>query len=446
MNRMLLGRRRALLLALLALAAPLPALATSDQALEPMTAARGPVPLAVSTSLDSCGVLESQIICKLDVSYNALPNATGYSATVTRADGSVVDYGGVAPGGTSLWVPYVGAGGYSVRITAYGEPERPEGDKPVISTEVSRAKAEVEGAESESKTEVEARGADLADAGRRARRGRRGRRRHGRGHRRGRGDPDLHRDAGTAGADRAGAAAPRTAPGPRSREPRRGWRRDRRRAGAPRLRDRRRRAAGRRGASPRCPRRSTADAEPARLHPATIRPMATATAAGPVRRRARVPRRRAEEAADRRRAGRGRRRAHLRDDRPGDRRADRRRRPRRPRGRRPRGRRRRARRFDGAAAQGLAVEARRADLLARRADQGQRRRARRARVARQRQAAGRREGRHRAPRSPTCATTRAGRRRSRARRSRSPPATCSATRCASRSASAPRSCPGTSRC
>ena len=51
--------------------------------------------------------------------------------------------------------------------------------------------------------------------------------------------------------------------------------------------------------------------------------------------------------------------------------------------------------LDGPAAQGLAVEARRAHVRARRADQGERRRARRARVARQRQAAGRGQGRHR---------------------------------------------------
>ena len=212
---MLLGRRRVLLLALLALAAPLPALATSDQALEPMTAARGPVPLAVSTSLDSCGVLEDQIICKLDVSYNALPNATGYSATVTRADGSVVDYGGVAPGGTSLWVPYVGAGGYSVRVTAYGEPERPDGDKPVISTEVSRAKAEVKDAESE--TEVSSRGAtSQTQAGARGEVGAAT----GEATAGAEATAELHRDTGAAGADRARATAPRTTPGPRSREPR----------------------------------------------------------------------------------------------------------------------------------------------------------------------------------------------------------------------------------
>jgi hypothetical protein len=154
------------LLTLLALAAPLPALATSDKGMEPISADRGPAALEVSTSLDSCGTLESKVICKLDVSYNALAEATSYSATVTRADGSVVDYGTVAAGGTSLWVPYVGSGTYSVRVTAFGNPPRPNGGKPVISTETSRAKAEADPRQAENRTEVKARGATAqAEAG-----------------------------------------------------------------------------------------------------------------------------------------------------------------------------------------------------------------------------------------------------------------------------------------
>ena len=114
-----------MLLALLALAAPLPAFAISDQALKPMSADPGPAVLSVSASLDSCGVLTDDVVCKLDVSFNPLPDADSYSATVTAADGSVTDLGDVGPGGASLWVPYVGAGTYSVKITAYGEPTKP---------------------------------------------------------------------------------------------------------------------------------------------------------------------------------------------------------------------------------------------------------------------------------------------------------------------------------
>ncbi len=136
------GRRRAVLLTLLALAAPLPAFAISDQALKPVSADPGPAALSVSASLDSCGVMSDQVVCKLDVSFNPLPNADSYSATVTRADGSVTDYGDVGPGGASIWIPYVGAGSYSVKITAYGEPIRPDdpdGHGHVIATDVSRS-------------------------------------------------------------------------------------------------------------------------------------------------------------------------------------------------------------------------------------------------------------------------------------------------------------------
>ena len=121
------GRRRTLLLTLLALAAPLPAFAIAEGALRDRLGP-GPAAISVSTSLDSCGVLEDGVVCKLDVSFDPVDRRRRATrATVTRADGSVIDYGAVAPGGTSLWVPYVGSGNYSVRITAYGEPESPEG-------------------------------------------------------------------------------------------------------------------------------------------------------------------------------------------------------------------------------------------------------------------------------------------------------------------------------
>jgi hypothetical protein len=122
------GRRRTTALALLALATPLPAFALENGALGPVTAAAGPAGINVSTSLGSCGVLEGGVACELNVSFGAVEGADSYTAAVTRADGSVIDYGSVGAGGTSLWVPYVGAGTYSVRITAYGTPETPEED------------------------------------------------------------------------------------------------------------------------------------------------------------------------------------------------------------------------------------------------------------------------------------------------------------------------------
>ena len=229
-----------MLLALLALAAPLPAFAISDQAFEPVTASPGPAAISVSTSLDSCGVLEDGVVCKIDVSFNSVPNADSYSATVTRADGSVIDYGGVGAGGTSLWVPYVGSGNYSVRITAYGEPESPEDpdgrgdviatgysrsgdkDKPDKDPETTRDHA------TETATEITGRdpgtapenaaadGAATSEVGASAA-----------------ADVDLR--PGRA-ASAATDAADRAARGPRPGEPRRGRRRDPRRAGADHLR------------------------------------------------------------------------------------------------------------------------------------------------------------------------------------------------------------------
>jgi hypothetical protein len=137
------GRRRTIALALLALATPLPAFALENGALDPVTTAAGPAGIGVSTSLGSCGVLEGGVACELNVSFGAVEGADSYTAAVTRADGSVIDYGSVGAGGTSLWVPYVGAGTYSVRITAYGTPETPaedaEGRGDVIATGYSAA-------------------------------------------------------------------------------------------------------------------------------------------------------------------------------------------------------------------------------------------------------------------------------------------------------------------
>ena len=127
---MLRGRRRIFVLAGLALAIPLPALALEGGNSEaPTQGTPAPQALSVSTSLGECGVGEATVFCTLNVSFNAIDGATSYSATVTRADGSVVDYGSVGAGGTSLYVPYVGPGNYSVRVSAYGSLPTEEGEE-----------------------------------------------------------------------------------------------------------------------------------------------------------------------------------------------------------------------------------------------------------------------------------------------------------------------------
>ncbi len=125
---MLAGRRRIFVLAALALAIPLPALALEGGTEEAPAGAPAPQALSVATSLGRCGIGEAQVFCTLNVSFNAVDGASSYSATVTRADGSVVDYGSVDAGGTSLYVPYVGAGSYSVRVSAYGALPTEEGE------------------------------------------------------------------------------------------------------------------------------------------------------------------------------------------------------------------------------------------------------------------------------------------------------------------------------
>ena len=130
------GPRRAILLSALALVVPVSAVALPGEVDGTTDAAVAD--LGVSASLDSCGVLETQIVCTLAVSYSTLPNATGYTASVTSPDGSVTDFGSVPAGGTSLTVPYAGNGTYGVRVTAYGVPEDdPEAEEQVIGTDVA---------------------------------------------------------------------------------------------------------------------------------------------------------------------------------------------------------------------------------------------------------------------------------------------------------------------
>lgn len=116
-------RKRLLLYAALALAVPVPAFALG------LAGSSSPAPgsLDAQASLDTCGIFEQQIVCKVDVAFNQVAGADRYAANVTGPDGSVADYGDVGPGGTSLWVPYVGDGTYTVTVQAWGKP--PSSDK-----------------------------------------------------------------------------------------------------------------------------------------------------------------------------------------------------------------------------------------------------------------------------------------------------------------------------
>jgi hypothetical protein len=115
-------RRRTFLYVALALAVPLPAFA--------LTGGDAPAGLSVSASLDECGIAASNVVCKIDASWNEVAGADRYTASVSSPDGAVSDYGDVGGTSTSIWVPYVGNGTYTVTVSAWGTP--PGADKPVV--------------------------------------------------------------------------------------------------------------------------------------------------------------------------------------------------------------------------------------------------------------------------------------------------------------------------
>jgi hypothetical protein len=135
-------RKRILGLALIALAVPFPALALEGGGVQ----ASGSPGLTVTASLNSCGLAGSQIMCQIDAGWNSLEGADSYSVSVTSADGSVIDMGQTTGQGTSVWVPYAGAGTYSVSVTAWGTPpgEEEDGSPEVIARDSSMSGGEVD--------------------------------------------------------------------------------------------------------------------------------------------------------------------------------------------------------------------------------------------------------------------------------------------------------------
>jgi hypothetical protein len=140
-------RSLSLIVAVLALglaALPASALASGDATATPGggDSRGGALPhagaLGVSAALDSCGIAEAAIVCKIDATFNQVPDAQYYTSSVTRPDGSVVDYGSVGEGSTSLWVPYAGDGDYVVSVSAYGVVKK---DKPPAVVAEGRSKA-----------------------------------------------------------------------------------------------------------------------------------------------------------------------------------------------------------------------------------------------------------------------------------------------------------------
>jgi hypothetical protein len=122
--------RRVLLVAAIAAIAVVPLRAFGVVGADP------PSGLSVSASLGGCGVGGEGIVCTIDVSFTGVEGADYYTGTLTRADGSVQDLGAIGSGegggSASVSVPYVGAGTYSVTVSAWGSPEDDEGEKPEL--------------------------------------------------------------------------------------------------------------------------------------------------------------------------------------------------------------------------------------------------------------------------------------------------------------------------
>jgi hypothetical protein len=119
----MMARARVAGLTLLALAVPTFAFGGEQ-------APSGPANLSVSASLQGCGLANSQVTCQISASWSALDGAEYYTVSVARPDGVVLDLGQSVGTSRSIFVPYVGAGNYSVQVEAWGTP--PGEDEPEV--------------------------------------------------------------------------------------------------------------------------------------------------------------------------------------------------------------------------------------------------------------------------------------------------------------------------
>jgi len=127
-------RKRWLGLLVAALLVPLPAFALSG-------GSAGAAALDVSVSNAGCGIGGgSSVVCRLQVSFNAIDGASSYTASVAGPDGSVVDYGAIGAGGATIPVPYTGNGTYSVSVSAWGKDTNRHHGKPLATDSTGHVK------------------------------------------------------------------------------------------------------------------------------------------------------------------------------------------------------------------------------------------------------------------------------------------------------------------
>ncbi len=118
-------RRRIFGLALIALAVPFPALALDGGGVR----APGSRTLTVSASLDSCGLAGHADHVQDRRGLEQRSRAPRTTPSASRAPTARSSTMGETTGqGTSVWVPYVGSGTYSVSVTAWGTPPGEEDD------------------------------------------------------------------------------------------------------------------------------------------------------------------------------------------------------------------------------------------------------------------------------------------------------------------------------
>jgi hypothetical protein len=95
--------RKAVILAAVSVALAFPVSASST------------VSFPVSTALGGC----SAGSCSINVRFDSVSGADSYTGLVQTPNGSSVSLGDLAPGSSSVSVPYVGKGTYTVAVTAW---------------------------------------------------------------------------------------------------------------------------------------------------------------------------------------------------------------------------------------------------------------------------------------------------------------------------------------
>jgi len=133
-----MSRRWIIPLAALALLVPVGAVALD----------RGSSGLGVQASLGSCGVADNSVLCEISASFDRLDGADFYTATLTRPDSTIQDFGRVADGESgratvSLWIPYSGNGSYTVEVTAWALDA--DGEPKELARESNRSNGDQEG-------------------------------------------------------------------------------------------------------------------------------------------------------------------------------------------------------------------------------------------------------------------------------------------------------------